>query len=99
MDKHNRKPKPQIELVFEVSSEVLEKLGDLIEGGTALFTSTYRVAAEIKHVQQVRRNRAVMEGANAIVLGAKATQQIGALILNLWERKNRHGSNSPDQPA
>jgi len=99
VDNKHKKPKPQVELIFEVSPEVLDRLSDLIEGGAALFTSTYRVAAEIKHVQQVRRNRAVAEGANAIVLGAKVTQQIGALILNLWERKNRHGNNSPDQSS
>ena len=92
-----KQPKPKIELIFEVSPELMDKLGDLLEGGSNLFTSSYRIAAQIKHVQQVKRNRQVVETTNAIVLGARAAQQIGGLLVKLLEGKN-HAIHPPDQP-
>jgi len=91
--------KPKINLVFELSPRAMEELAALIEGGGRLFSSTYRIVAEIRHIQDLRSQRRVVETTNAILLGARAAQQIGALMVNLLERKRPHGSNSPDQSA
>lgn len=89
-----QEPKAKIKLVFQLSPEALEEFSRLIDSGSQLFSSTYRVVAEIRHIQAVRSQRRAAEAANAIVLGARAAQQLGSALLKLVNR--RSGNAGPD---
>lgn len=91
----NRKPK--VNLVFELSPQALEELAALIDSGAKLFSSGWRIVAEIRHIQELRSQRRAAETANAILLGAKAAQQIGSALLRLAGDNESHSRPKPEE--
>jgi len=89
--------KPKINLVFELSPRAMEELAALIESGGRLFSSTYRIVAEIRHIQDLRSQRRVVETTNAILLGAKAAQQIGGALLRLAGNTESSNHSKPEE--